>query len=215
MIIWPYLVPSFQLFIFFVFLRGHIRCLLIFHPWFQLTCRNHSKKSEKKSQDYLYGFVSHRFFLKETYEYTPPLVAQTSTWCLQWRKPKFNPLGLGRSPGQGNGNPLQCSRLENSMDRGAWWATVHGVTKSRTRLNNFSFTFPLGIHIWKLIILFSWLSAAMTNRRWEWYREDSNINNVLLVRFCYFQAECQAQGIQLWVNVVIIIPILTGKIGRR
>ena len=37
--------------------------------------------------------------------------------------------GLGRSPGVGNGNPLQYSSLENPMDRGAWWATVHGVTK--------------------------------------------------------------------------------------
>ena len=40
--------------------------------------------------------------------------------------------GLGRSPGEGNGNPLQYSCLENPMDRGAWWATVHGVTKSQT-----------------------------------------------------------------------------------
>ena len=39
---------------------------------------------------------------------------------------------LRRSPGQGNGNPLQYSCLENPMDREAWWATVHGVTKSRT-----------------------------------------------------------------------------------
>ena len=37
--------------------------------------------------------------------------------------------GLGRSPGEGNGNPLQYSCLENSMDRGAWQATVHGVAK--------------------------------------------------------------------------------------
>ena len=36
---------------------------------------------------------------------------------------------LGRSPGEGNGNPLQYSCLDNSMDRGAWWVTVHGVTK--------------------------------------------------------------------------------------
>ena len=42
--------------------------------------------------------------------------------------------GLGRFPGEGNGNLLQYSCLENSMDRGAWWATVHGVTKSRIRL---------------------------------------------------------------------------------
>ena len=40
--------------------------------------------------------------------------------------------GSGRSPGEGNGNLVQCSHLGNSMDRGAWWATVHGVSKSWT-----------------------------------------------------------------------------------
>ena len=40
--------------------------------------------------------------------------------------------GLGRLPGEGNGNPFQYSCLENSMDRGAWQATVHGVQKNRT-----------------------------------------------------------------------------------
>ena len=44
--------------------------------------------------------------------------------------------GLGRFPGEGNGNPLQYSGLENFMDRGAWWATVHGVAKSQTRLSD-------------------------------------------------------------------------------
>ena len=47
--------------------------------------------------------------------------------------------GLERSPGGGNGNPLQHSYLENPMDRGAWWATVHGVTKesdTAERLNS-------------------------------------------------------------------------------
>ena len=43
--------------------------------------------------------------------------------------------GLGRSPGGGNGNPLQYSCLENPMDRGAWQATVHRVAKSRTQLS--------------------------------------------------------------------------------
>ena len=42
--------------------------------------------------------------------------------------------GSGRSPGEGHSNPLQYSSLENPMDRGAWWAAVHGVAKSRTRL---------------------------------------------------------------------------------
>ena len=48
--------------------------------------------------------------------------------------------GLGRSPGDRNGNPLQCSCLENPMDGGVWWAKVHGIAKSRTR--------PSGLHTW-------------------------------------------------------------------
>ena len=44
--------------------------------------------------------------------------------------------GLGKSPGEGNGNQLQDSCLGNPMDRGAWWATAHRVTKGRTRLSN-------------------------------------------------------------------------------
>ena len=44
--------------------------------------------------------------------------------------------GLGRAPGEGNGNPLQHSCLENSMDRGAWCATVHGLAKSWTQLSD-------------------------------------------------------------------------------
>ena len=55
--------------------------------------------------------------------------------------------GSGRSPGEGNGNLLQYSCLENSMDGGAWWATVHGVKKSWTRLSNLIFTF-LKFYIW-------------------------------------------------------------------
>ena len=54
-------------------------------------------------------------------------------------------LGLilvsGTSPGEANGNPLQYPCLEDSMDRGAWQATVHGVAKSQTRLSDFTFTF--------------------------------------------------------------------------
>jgi len=49
--------------------------------------------------------------------------------------------------GEGNGNPLQYSCLENPMDRGAWWATVHGVAKSRTRLSNFTFMLVILLNI--------------------------------------------------------------------
>ena len=48
--------------------------------------------------------------------------------------------GSGRSPGEGNGNPLQYSCLENPVEGGTWWATVHRVAKSRKRLSDFTFT---------------------------------------------------------------------------
>ena len=54
---------------------------------------------------------------------------------------EFDLPGSRRYPGEGNGNPLQYSCLENSMIRGAWQATVHGVAKSRTRLSDFHFRF--------------------------------------------------------------------------
>ena len=53
----------------------------------------------------------------------------------------FHLLTSSISFGEGNGNPLQYSCLENPMDGGAWQATVHGITKSRTRLSDFTFTF--------------------------------------------------------------------------
>ena len=56
-------------------------------------------------------------------------------WCL------FICVFLSFYIGEGNGTPLQYSCLENHMDGGAWWAAVHGVAKSQTRLSNFTFTF--------------------------------------------------------------------------
>ena len=59
-------------------------------------------------------------------------------------------LGLGRSPGEGNGYPCQYSGLENSMDRGAWQATVRGIAKSWTWMSNFHFT---SLHLYDHMIL--------------------------------------------------------------
>ena len=58
--------------------------------------------------------------------------------------------GSGRSPGEGNDNPLQYSCLENPMDQGAWWATVQGVTKSGPLLSHFHFSLSqvLKITLW-------------------------------------------------------------------
>ena len=54
-----------------------------------------------------------------------------------WSAEDLGPIpGLGRSPGEGNGNSLQYSCLGNPMDRGAWWATVHGIEKSQTQLSD-------------------------------------------------------------------------------
>ena len=66
--------------------------------------------------------------------------------------------GWGRSPGEGNGNPLQYSCLENPMDEGAWWATVHGVAKSWTRLSDFTFTLLyVYIHIYSLLHIYIYI----------------------------------------------------------
>ena len=53
----------------------------------------------------------------------------------QRRRCGFDPW-VGKTPGEGNGNPLQYSSLENPMNRGAWWATVHGGTRSWTQLSD-------------------------------------------------------------------------------
>ena len=54
---------------------------------------------------------------------------------------------LGRSPGEGNSYPLHYSGLENAMDRGAWWATVHGVAKGQTQLSDFHFHVNVNINM--------------------------------------------------------------------
>ena len=63
------------------------------------------------------------------------LVAQTVKNLPATRETWVQSLGQEDPPGEGHGNPLQYSYLKNSMDRGDWWAAVHGVTKSRTRLS--------------------------------------------------------------------------------
>ena len=90
--------------------------------------------------------------------------------------------GSGRSPGEGNGNPLQYSCLENPMERGAWWATVHRVTKSRTRLKWLSTTLdcsPPGssVHgIFQARIL-DWVAISYA-RESSWPRDGTHVSCV-------------------------------------
>ena len=79
----------------------------------------------------------------------PPVIWET------WLIP-----GLGQSPGEGNGYPLQYSGLENSMDKGAWRAIVHGVTKSWTLLSKFHFHFFTGDYSHNLIITFNGIQSV-------------------------------------------------------
>ena len=76
---------------------------------------------------------------------SPPLLPRTRLFVNEKELVKNLPANagdpgsitvLGNSPGEGNGNPLQDCCLENSMDRGAWWAPVDGVAKSQTRLSD-------------------------------------------------------------------------------
>ena len=67
--------------------------------------------------------------------------------------------GLGGSSAVGNGNPLQYSCLDNPMDRGAWWSTAHGVTKSWTQLSMHKANAKCCCK-WKIFILFKWLSSV-------------------------------------------------------
>ena len=76
----------------------------------------------------------------------------------------------GRSPREGNDNPLQYSCLENSMARGAWWATVHGVTKNQTRLSDSTTT----------------ATAGCERREGEWGRQMWDIRRAVCVFFSFF-----------------------------
>ena len=66
--------------------------------------------------------------------------------------------GSGRYPGEGSGNSFQYSCLGNPVDRGAWWATIHGVAKSQTRLSDFTFTFNGGRRVW-IVVGEQWKSS--------------------------------------------------------
>ena len=112
--------------------------------------------------------------------------------------------GLGRSPWEGNGTPLQYSCLENPMDGGAWWATVHGVAKSRTRLSDF-ISLHLGDEGWNLrqgvsfkkwcftAVMYTWWLKLIKKLSLINWRGKSVINSQLTWVQCLFCVRCCAK----------------------
>ena len=115
--------------------------------------------------------------------------------------------GSGRSPGEGNGNPLQYSCLENPTDGGTWWATVHGVPKSQTRLSDFTWAFfgsteaksSISLH-WSLRKAFLSLLAILWNSVFKWiYLSFSPLPFASLL----FSAICKASSdnhVAFWIS---------------
>ena len=102
--------------------------------------------------------------------------------------------GLGRSPGGGNGSPLLYSCLRSPMDRGAWWATVHGVTKSPTQLSTCACTHththththtPLAL----TVLLFKWFQLANRAEVWVINVHINKIWDLISIVLLYGAAE--------------------------
>ena len=93
--------------------------------------------------------------------------------------------GSGRSPGEGNGNPLQFSCLENSMDREAWQARVHGVTKSQTRLTlSFFLSFFLFFHCGQGSLRRNGVALITNKRVWN-ATHGCSLKNSKMILVCF------------------------------
>ena len=95
-------------------------------PWTKESGGLQSMRSQRVRQDWVTNTFTIYIFPGGSEVKPLPAMWETQVWS----------LGQEDSPGEGNGNPIQYSCLENPMDRGAWWATVDGVTKSWTQLSD-------------------------------------------------------------------------------
>ena len=112
--------------------ESHIRCYVLLEP--AMVSRIHGSDIFAKQ---ILRHVLGEFLLAAGTSQVALVVKNPSANAGDMRDAGSIP-GSGRSPGGGHGNPLQYSCLENPMDRGAWWATVHGVEKSQTRQKQLS-----------------------------------------------------------------------------
>ena len=124
------------------------------HTWYHIAHNDGPQRNPSEKLVLLHGFGFHG-----TQQRVIPLLRQIPTRNEAWlwlrlhgkesacqsrrrRRHRFNPWS-GKSPGGGNDNPLHCSCLEKAMDRGVWWAGVHGVAKSWTRLRRHAHDYEL------------------------------------------------------------------------
>ena len=138
------------------------------YPWNEV---GQKIKTKKKTKDYRTGTCPREWVLKETFPHIrSPLTGgfvgslgtserstmkqiggasgKESASNAGYERDLGSIPGLGRSPGEGHGNPLQCSCLENPLDRGTRWATVHRITKSWTWLKQFNMhVLPISGHL--------------------------------------------------------------------
>ena len=125
-------------------------------------------------------------------------------------------FGLGRSPGEGNDNPLQYSCLENSMDRGSWWATVHGVTKSQLwlkQLNDWSELAHVHAPITYLHLLTVSRSSGSSNYNfallnfaiWYWNTFFKNVVILYIILMCISHFMFFANDLLLAVYFIFIL----------
>ena len=120
-----------------------VYCHLAFLTYMQSTSCEMPNWMKHKLESWMQGEIS----VTSDMQMTPPFwgspgSSDRKASAYNTRDPGLIP-GSGRSPGEGNSNPLQYSCLEIPMDRGAWWAKIHGLSKSQTRLSDFTSLPPL------------------------------------------------------------------------
>ena len=125
--------------------------------------KNYSWPLNSTSLNYA-SLLIHRFFFHKYYStiraFQVALVLKNLSASARDTRDTGSIPGLGRSPGEGNGNALQYSCLENSIDRGAWWAAVHGTTEGWTWLSHWTHTHT---HTHTHTIIHGWLNLQIWN----------------------------------------------------
>ena len=112
---------------------------IIFKKYFCVKKQSTEQCVQEKKKKKLICEYGGRMSLKDTKGFSGGASGKVpACQCRRLLRDMGSTPGSGRSPGEGHGNPLQCSCLENPMDRGTWWATIHRVAKSQTQLKRLS-----------------------------------------------------------------------------